>query len=175
MDYTNSLDNMWADCNVLLQTMNGAKPQPLICVQQYKAMFRLYWVASHGATKSYLAWREQQQPRAAQVVHTHQTLSQHGWLRGFGTLNYSPCSWIFTFVSVVSSPLSYLFSSTTSRILVSVHITPLYGTKPILKSAQHSFTLSQKSRHHKRSCVWTQALSGIIFVLEQKLSAIVST
>ena len=104
-------------------------------------MFRLYWVASHGATKSYLAWREQQQPRAAQVVHTHQTLSQHGWLRGFGTLNYSPCSWIFTFVSVVSSPLSYLFSSTTSRILVSVHITPLYGTKPILKSAQlHSVT-----------------------------------
>ena len=78
-------------------------------------MFRLYWVASHGATKSYLAWREQQQPRVAQVVHTHQTLSQHGWLRGFGTLNYSPCSWIFTFVSVVSSPLSYLFSSTTSR------------------------------------------------------------
>ena len=51
--------------------MNGAKPQPLICVQQYYAMFRLYWMASHGATKSYLAWREQQQPRAAQVVHTH--------------------------------------------------------------------------------------------------------
>lgn len=35
MDYTNSLDNMWADCNALLQTMNGAKTQPLICVQQY--------------------------------------------------------------------------------------------------------------------------------------------
>ena len=127
--------------------MNGAKPQPLICVQQYYAMFRLYWMASHGATKSYLAWREQQQPRAAQVVHTHQTLSQHGWLRGFGTLNYSPCSWIFTFASVVSSPLSYLFSSTTSRILVSVHITPLYGTKPILKSAQHS-TASLCHRNH---------------------------
>jgi len=33
-------------------------------------MFRLYWIASHGATKRYLAWREQQQPKAAQAVHS---------------------------------------------------------------------------------------------------------
>ena len=71
---------------------------------------------SHGATKSYLARREQQQPRAAQVVHTHWTLCRHGWLRGFGALNYSPCSWIFTFVSVASSLRSYLSSSATSGI-----------------------------------------------------------
>ena len=114
-------------------------------------MFRLYWVASHGATKSYLAWREQQQPRAAQVVHTHQTLSQHGWLRVFGTLNYSPCSWIFTFVSVASSPRSSLSSSATSK--KGVHIAPMYGKKPISRSARHSFTLSQKSRCHNRSAL----------------------
>ena len=114
-------------------------------------MFRLYWVASHGATKSYLAWREQQQPWAAQVVHTHWTLCQHSWLRGFDALNYSPCSWIFTFVSEASSPRSSLSSSATSK--KGVHIAPMYGKKPISRSARHSFTLSQKSRCHNRSAL----------------------
>ena len=114
-------------------------------------MFRLYWMACHGATKSYLAWREQQQPRAAQVVNTHWKLCRNSWLRGFGALNYIPCSWIFTFVSVASSPRSYLYSSATSK--KDVHIAPMYGKKPISRSARHSFTLSQKSRRHNRSAL----------------------
>ena len=117
-------------------------------------MFRLYWMASHGVTKSYLAWREQQKPRAAQVVHTHWTLCRHSWLRGFGALNYIPCSWIFTFVSVASSPRSYLSSSATSK--KGVHIAPMYGrTKPISRSARHTIThhISQPLRHQPFLCV----------------------
>jgi len=40
----------------------------------------------------------------------------------------------------------------------------------MLQSNFARFAPSQKSRHHNRSCVWTEALSGMIFVTAQKLS-----
>ena len=45
-----------------------------------------------------------------QVVHTRRTTCNYRsvWPRGFGELNPSPHSWIFTSVSVGSSPLPYL-------------------------------------------------------------------
>ena len=45
----------------------------------------------------------------------------------------------------------------------------------LLRSALRSFAPSQKSRHHNRSCEWAQALSAMIFVAAQKLSALVWT
>ena len=47
---------------------------------------------------------------------------QHGWPRGFGALNSSPNSWIFTSPSVGSAPPSFIYG---------VHTAPKYGTKPI--------------------------------------------
>ena len=50
---------------------------------------------------------------------THiETSRRRGWPRGFGALNSSPHSRIFTFVSVGSTPRSYLFISATGRIVV---------------------------------------------------------
>ena len=64
-----------------------------------------------------------------QVVYKHQTSCRSGWQRGFGELNPSPYSWIFSSISVGPSPLSYLFTSATSRI--PVHTAPKWGTEPI--------------------------------------------
>ena len=41
---------------------------------------------------------------------------------------------------------------------------------PLSRSALHSFARLQKSRRNHRSCVWTEALSSIVFVPVQKLS-----
>ena len=63
-----------------------------------------------AATKSHRVLCEQQRPKAAQVVHTHRTSCRGGWPRGFGELN--------------SSPHSYLFTSVTGRI--GVHCTKVW-------------------------------------------------
>ena len=62
-----------------------------------------------------------------QVVHTHRTSYRSGWPEGFGELNPSLHSWIFTSVSVDSISLSYLFTSSTVR--VPVHIATKRGRK----------------------------------------------
>ena len=64
-----------------------------------------------------------------QVVYKHQTSCRSGWPRGFGELNPSPYSWIFSSISVGPSPPSYLFTSATARI--PVHTAPKWGTEPI--------------------------------------------
>ena len=70
-----------------------------------------------------------------QVVYKHQTSCRSGWQRGFGELNPSPYSWIFSSISVGPSPLSYLFTSATARI--PVHTTPKWGTEPIRYMTLH--------------------------------------
>ena len=47
---------------------------------------------------------------------------------------------------------------------------------PLKRSARRTFALSQKSRRYNRSCVRTEALTGMIFVTAQtELSGIVWT
>ena len=72
-------------------------------------------------------------------------------------------STVFTSVSGGSSPRSWYFTSVTGRI--GVHTAPKYSRRPIRysRSARFSFATSQKSRHHKRSCVRTDKLSGYDF------------
>ena len=41
---------------------------------------------------------------------------------------------------------------------------------PLSRSAGRRFAPSQKSHRHNRSCMWTGTLSGMIFVVVQKLS-----
>ena len=74
-------------------------------------------------------------PAPAQVVHTHRAPCWRGWPRGFDALNSSPHSWIFTSVSVGSSPRSYFFISATGPI--GVHTSPKYGTKHIRYKMLH--------------------------------------
>ena len=92
-----------------------------------------------------------------QVVYIHPTSWPSGWPRGFGELNPSPHSWIFTSLSVDSSPrCSYLFTSTTVPDTCS-HCTkvwhrafPIRDT-PLSRSAWRSFAPLQKSRRNRRS------------------------
>ena len=103
-----------------------------------------------------------------QVGHTHRTSRRGGWPRGFGELNPSPHSWIFTSISGDSSSRFYLFTSATVRI--AVHSTPKCGTEPIRYVTLHfldgrgaarcSFTPLQKFRQNHRSHVWTEAVSN---------------
>ena len=46
---------------------------------------------------------------------------------------------------------------------------------PLSRSSWRRFAPSQKSRRHKRSSVWTEALSGMIFLAAQTLSGAVWT
>ena len=72
-----------------------------------------------------------------QVVHTHRISWQSGWRKGFGELNPSPRSWIFTSVAVESSPHSYLFTSATGCTKVLHKTYPVYDA-PLLISARRT-------------------------------------
>jgi len=114
------------------------------------------------------------EPGPAQVDHTHRTPCWRGWPWGFDALNSSSHSWIFTSVSLGSSPRSYFFTSATGRI--GVHSAPKYGTKPIRNMTLHFQDRRKAASHrHDRSCVWTEAISGMIFAAAQKLSGIAWT
>ena len=67
--------------------------------------------------------------------HTHRTPRRNGWPRGFGELNPSTHSWIFTSVPVDCSHRPYLLTSATVRI--PVHITPICVTEPIWYMTLH--------------------------------------
>ena len=98
------------------------------------------------------------------------------------------CTKIFSFnslkvtsISVSSSTRSYLFISATvpkrQKVFTSQdwHKTYPVCKAPLSISGQRSFTSSQNSLRHNRSCEWTEALSGKIFVAARKLSGIVRT
>ena len=126
---------------------NTLQPTNQSINQSIQAMFRVQRTAFRGATKSCPLQCEQQGPGSAQVVHTHRTWCRRAWPRGFGELNPSPHFWIFTFVSVGSSPRSYLFTSATGRIGVWRKIHSICNA-PRSRSARRSFAPSQKSRRH---------------------------
>ena len=90
------------------------------------------------------------------------------WPRGFGALNAIPRSWIFT--SVLVGPTYLLPPNRCSHCTeVWLRTCPICDA-PLSRSARRSFASSQKQRRHNRSCVWTEAPSGMIFVAAQKLS-----
>ena len=64
-----------------------------------------------------------------QVVHTHRTSCPSSLPRGFGELNPSPHSWIFTSVSVEFIHRSHLFTS--AMVWIAVTFPPNCGTEPI--------------------------------------------
>ena len=90
------------------------------------------------------------------------------WPRGFGALNAIPRSWIFT--SVLVGPTYLLPPNRCSHCTEVWHRTCPICDAPLSRSARRSFASSQKERRHNRSCVWTKAPSGMIFVAAQKLS-----
>ena len=111
--------------------------------------------------KGHPVWYEQQGLWVAQVVHAHQTSRRLSWPRGFGALNSSPHSWIFTSGSVGSSPRCYLFTSATGRI--GVHTAPKYGKKPIRYLTLHfRDRLGTTSLRHRSLTVTT------VLMCEQK-------
>ena len=72
-----------------MKSVANSMPSSLDAVKATEAMNTLYR----------LALRKQQRYRTEQVVHIHRTLCRSVWPRGFGELNPSPHSWIFTSVS----------------------------------------------------------------------------
>ena len=86
-------------------------------------LFTLYWIAFRGATESYPVYS---------VNRTARGGTSHSHTSNIAPLNSSPHSWIFTFVSVGSSPRFFLFTSATGRI--DVHTAQTYGTMPLILS-----------------------------------------
>ena len=128
---------------------------------------------------------------------THRTLSRRDWPRGFGALNSSSHSCIFSSVSVGSSPRSYFFASATGRIGVPTAVK--YGTEPVQQvtlyndiSAAQLRSVTEIAPPQPLFCVETVALSAclpltrsfflapstfkrVIFAPAQKLSSVVWT
>jgi len=102
---------------------------PYICMCTYilctEAMSTPYRIAFRANRKSYSV--NDKGAELEQVVHTHRTSYRSSWPGGFGELNPSLHSGIFTSVSVDSISLSYL--STSSTVRVPVHTATKLGTK----------------------------------------------
>ena len=95
--------------------------------------------------------------RHKSITHI-ETSRRRGWPGGFGALNSSPHSRIFTFVSEGSSPRSYFFIShdgpnNSSHCAIVWHKTYPTCDALLSRSAWGSFAPSQKSGRHDRSCV----------------------
>ena len=107
-----------------------------------------------------------------QVIHTHRTSSRSGWPRGFAELNPSPTPEHFLlsqWIQVSAPTYSLLIRS---KNLFALHKV-WQRTYPISyadtdatfsRSARKNLTPLQKSSRNHRSCVWTEALSGNVFV-----------
>ena len=114
------------------------------------------------------------------MVHTHGTLRPHSWPTGFGALNCSLHSLIFTSVSVglVLAP-TYLLRGRAEWI--SVHTVRKYGTKPIRYVTLHFrdrpgvASLRHRNRASPTVLVRKQKPypAGLIFEAAQKLCSIV--
>ena len=77
-------------------------------------------------------------------------------------------------VCVNRSPTRYGFRAGAKAIRYSMNIYSICDS-PVSRSARCSVALLQKSRRNHRSCVWTEALSIMVFAPAQRLSDIVST
>ena len=128
-------------------------------------MFTLYWIAFVPSTQKAI-----RPSMSSNGSRTSNISSRSGWPRGLGKLNPKPHSWIFTSVSVDSSPRSHLFTSATvRRVLVHTAQRAKCGIEPISdappsRSARRTFALSPLNH---RSHMWTEAISGIAFVPAQ--------
>ena len=78
------------------------------------------------------------------------------------------------FLCVNRSPIRYGFCAGAKAIRYSVNTFRICGS-PLYWSTQRSFAPLQKSHRNHRSYVWTEALSGMVFVPVQKPSGIVWT
>lgn len=86
-------------------------------------------IAVLGATKSCPVKCEQHRPGAVKTRSHTSNIVRRDWPRGFGALNSSLHSWIFTSVLVGSNPRSYL--STSATVWIPVHTAPKSDTEPI--------------------------------------------
>ena len=110
-------------------------------------------------------------PWRRKVVQPRRTSRRRGWPTGFGALNSSPDSLLFTSASQGSSPRSYLFTFVTGRM--GVHTAPKYGAKPIqYVTLDFRDRRSTSSLRHRNRTATAEPISGMIFVAGQKLSSI---
>ena len=108
-----------------------------------------------------------------QIVHTHRTSCRNGLPRGFGELNPSPHSWIFTCVSVGSSYLSATYLLPLRSIfLFTLHQSVAQNLSDMWRST-FEIGAAQKSRRNHSLHVWPEALPSMIIVPAQELLGLV--
>ena len=120
-----------------------------------------YRIAYHVDLQNTPAWFEQRRPRTGTSRSTHRTSCRNGWPRGYGALNPSPHSWIFSSTLADSRPRSHWFTF------------PLVYHKQWnqnLFDMQRS-TFKTSAAQPRRSYVWTNALSDVLFVPARELSS----
>ena len=177
--YTNDWTTTWI--NAWISSPNWLKKN--FWGPNNQAMFTLHRIKFTPTWKLIRYIMDNNGTELEQVVHTHRkscdTSCRIGWPRGFGELNPSPHSWIFTSVSADSSPRSYIFTFAT--VETCSHYTKLWlraypiCNPPLQRSARRSFALLQKSRQNYRSYVWTGALSAMVSMATQKHHASIAS
>ena len=93
------------------------------------------------------------------ISNTYRTSCRHGWPRGFGVLNSSPHSSIFTSVSVGSWPRSYLFTSAMGRI--GVHTAPKKTQTQLSDMWRSTFEINAAQLRSFTEVVPPQPLSSV--------------
>ena len=116
---------------------------------------------------------KQQRPGVAQVVHTHRDivpggggLAERVWCNQFQP---SLLNFYFRISGFQSSLVLIYFCNGPNSCSHCTTVWPKTG--PLCHAARRSLAPPQKSRRHNRSFVWTEALSGMIFLRALKLSA----
>ena len=112
-----------------------------------------------------MVWTATAQNRK-QVVHTYRASYRSGWPRGFGELNPSPHSWIFTSVSVDSSPRSQSLLPLRSEFPITLHESVVQNLSRVMwcstfktGTARCSYAPLQKSCRNHRFYVSIEALA----------------
>lgn len=104
-----------------------------------------------------------------QVIPTHWTLCQSGWLSWFGELISSPHSWFYLRLSGFQPSLLYFhfcycLNTGSLRTKVCYRTCPLCDAW-LLRSARCSCFLLQKSHRNHGPHEWMEALSDMVFML----------
>ena len=122
-------------------------------------MFILHRIAFGANTKS-SPYEQQRHRTGTSRLHISNILCDY-WPRGFGEMNLSPHSWIFTSFSVDFGPSSYLFTSATVRI--PVHAALECGTESIWYVTRHF-----RDQHVAASVRYRNRAEITVLICEQK-------
>ena len=157
----------------LTDTSAAYENQALLRCYVHKVTFTLYQIA-FGVDKVWTATAPNWNKSYTHIEHCTGAVDREGWVLPVPVHNPEHLllsQWI---------PVLFCCLFTSAMVQIPVRTTPKCESNPtcyaqLWRSARHSCALLHKSRWNHPFYVWTEVLSGVVFVPVQKLSDIVLT